>query len=62
MQPDLDVGQIDVRLSRVGRSGHRQIDVEVSLGRDVYVDCEDCGIKYTYDEDDRMFAYLKSRI
>lgn len=28
----------------------------------IYIDCADCGIKYTYNEDDKMYNYLKSRL
>lgn len=28
----------------------------------VYVDCHDCGIKFTYDTEDEMFHILKARL
>lgn len=28
----------------------------------IYVVCDDCGINYTYDEDDKMFKILKERL
>lgn len=49
---------IDAKLYSGKTSGSCYYDAEEYI----YVDCADCGIKYTYDEDDGMYTYLKSRL
>jgi hypothetical protein len=49
---------IDAKLYNGKSSGSYYDDSEEYI----YVDCADCGINYTYYEDDKMFPYLKSRI
>jgi len=28
----------------------------------IYVDCDDCGVKYAYEQDDKMYDELKKRL